>query len=159
MFVHSCWRIHFIVLSDLTKVQKYFKQILNGFENGLKEKKLKKKKEILPWTGPKACFLSPPRSPGLSQLLCAAKPSSSAQDRASGPFLPSRPSLLSTPPRGRHHLPSPLSGSRVPLSSFSLTHWPHPTAPSSSSRRERVELANRTTQSRKHRDFLLKPRL
>jgi len=35
----------FIVLSDLTKVQIYFKHILNGFENGLKEKNLKKRKE------------------------------------------------------------------------------------------------------------------
>jgi len=45
MVVHSCWRIYFIVLSDLTKVQIFFKHILNGFENGLKEKNLKKKRK------------------------------------------------------------------------------------------------------------------
>jgi len=34
----------FIVMSGLTKDQKYFKHILNGFENGLKEKRKKQKK-------------------------------------------------------------------------------------------------------------------
>jgi len=45
MVVHSCWRIYFIGLSDLTKVQIYFKHILNGFENGLKEKNFKRKEK------------------------------------------------------------------------------------------------------------------
>ena len=125
----------------------------------LERKEIKEKKKFFPGLARRPVSYPLPAAQASASFSVPPQPSSSAQDRASGPFLPSRPSLLSTPPRGRHHLPSPLSGSRVPLSSFSLTHWPHPTAPSSSSRRERVELANRTTQSRKHRDFLLKPHL
>jgi len=73
MNVHSCWRIQFNVLSVLTKVQKYFKHILKGFENGLKEKNLKKNKRrsnTSPslYSGPKAlsflsCFFSLPSKP------------------------------------------------------------------------------------------------
>jgi len=108
MVVHSCWKIHFIVMSDLTKDQKYFKHILNGFEKGLKEKNLKKRKgKNLPHlhSGPKAqSFPSPfPPLAWPSNAAAAPQPSAAAAWPSSPTAQPNRPG------RTRAHLLGPLT--------------------------------------------------
>ena len=81
MVVHSCWRIYFIVLSDLTKVQIYFKHILNGFGKMAWRKIIFKKNKTKENT-------SPPR-PSFSSLPAAhplALPRPSARSKPRFPL-------------------------------------------------------------------------
>ena len=115
--VHSCWRIHFVVLSDLIPkykmIQTSFKMVFKicfevGFE--IEKKKRKEEKENPPspiffWPSPPAAQL--PSLVGLAHQR-AAFPSSPSPSRSFGPA-PTRPSARTRPkPAMRTHASLPL---------------------------------------------------
>jgi len=114
----------------LTKVQIYFKHILNGFENGLKEKNLKKKTKEEAKPLPLSDFgLKGPASAAPSLFLLWAE----ARFPSPFPRRPARPTRASLSLSGWRAGPTPsFTANRVPRGSvfllLSLFFFPEPWA-------------------------------
>ena len=148
MVVHSCWQIHFIVMSYLTKDQKHFKHILKRIWNRFWNKRRRKKKERRPHLPPE----SRPKLGRSSPLAAAQLPPSSSMCSTSPPTR--CPPCWAESTRGpQTHRPVGQPARALPLSlSLPLIDIPGPHVggkySSSTLRRERAGSGRR-----RHQDF------